>query len=112
MIDTNHKEKIEREIVETCAQALEKRELTTQDTSQVADFVLTKIDSIQNEQELLIFLGELSQKWPLFQTVIDMEKGSIQEQNEGIAINQITQNLREGKIEEAIQISQTINSNA
>ena len=110
MLPQEEKEKIEGEIVEMIAEALQKNVITTEDTAKIADFVLTKIKNVNSHEELLGFLAELSHKWPLFQTILDIEKGEIEMQRDRQKLSEISEHLKNGDVDSAIQSASNISS--
>lgn len=103
-----HKEKIERQILEIMANALDSGQLTTEDSSVVANFVLDRIDKVANHQELLEFLGVLGEKWPVFSTLKEQGEGKIQDSvNEEVA-DGVELLIKHGKLEKALALVKSI----
>lgn len=103
-----HKNRIERAIVETVISALENGNLAESELSQIANFVLEKIDQIKTHDELVIFLSDLSSRWPIFTNLETLEKGEIEEKVEDEVAEGVLTLAQSGKIEEAVNLAKTI----
>ncbi len=106
--DAQHKKKIEDEIAEAIIDALEDKKISEGDATQISDFVLRKIDLIKTHEELTSFLTELSQNWPVFESLGKIEQGEEQEVKEGAVAADVAELANEGKIEDAINLAKTV----
>src|SRR3989344_6534746 len=84
-VSDEHKKEIEAKIVEDIVFGLESNKISETDLPRIADFVLGKIDNIQNHEELVSFLNELSEKWPVFDNLEEVERGEVKDSEEGQA---------------------------
>lgn len=107
-----HKNKIEKMVVEEMISSLEKNELKEEELSAIAEFILGKIDNIKTQEELIVFLGELSSKWLIFKNIEELEKGEVKEQQEKIVAKDVLQLAKDGKIEDAIDLAKTVTENS
>lgn len=106
--DTDHKKRIEAKIVELIAEGLEKGNLKEEDSKEIADFVLGRIDLIKNHLELETFLSELSLKWQVFKVLENIEKSESREKAEAEAAEGVLILAKHGKINEALHLAKTM----
>ena len=104
----DHKEKIERSIVDIIANALDAGQITTEETSAVADFVLDRIDKVTNRQELIEFLGALREKWPVFSTLEEQGEGELQDIVDEEVADGVELLIKHGKLEKALALVKSI----
>ncbi len=64
-----HKEEIELSLARTIYTQLDKDTLSYDQCREIAQFVLERIDEVNDETSLMVFLEELSIKWPLFESL-------------------------------------------
>lgn len=103
-----HKNDLEKRIVETVITSLEKNSLEESQLAEIADFVLGRIDTIQTQEELIAFLNELSFKWPLFSNLSLIEKGDVKDKVEDEVAEGVETLAQTGKIDDAIDLAKTI----
>lgn len=96
---------IEEKIVGLIASSLENGSLDEDELSTVSNFVLERIDRIKNQKELIDFVSDLSQKWPVFKSIELIERGEIQEKVEDEATDDVSNLLKKGQIDEAIDLA-------
>lgn len=104
-ITQDHKNEIEKKIVETIALSLENNTLQQNELSDIASFVLDRMDQVKNHEELILFLSELSSKWPIFGQIEAIEKGEVKEQKEEQAFQNVLDLAKSGKIDEAVNLA-------
>lgn len=104
-INQEYKEKIEKYLLDTIVVCLDKGTLKEADLAQVADFVLERIDLVNNQEELIQFLNDLSAKWPVFDDIKELTKGEVKEVREDKAETTVLDAAREGDVEEAINLA-------
>lgn len=109
-LSQERKDQVFRAIAELNITLFENRSFSEENFAPVADFILGKIDIIQTEEELLSFLSELVEKWPVFEPILNQEKNKNTVSNTA----QVTQNIvdlaKEGKIDEAIDMAKQATS--
>lgn len=108
IFSAEHKELIERQTLEAIATALEKNEMTEADIPPISKFVLEQIDKIQDIDQLIIFLQELSNKWPIFRGLFEVEKGKVREESEKIVAIEVSNLAQTGHLEEAINMAKSV----
>ena len=101
------KEDIEKKILEEISNALEKGELKADDSAAIANFILEKLDGVSSSTELVNFLQELSQKWPVFNNLLEIEKGKQEQKDDQVAVGQVEDLARKGKIDEALSVAKS-----
>ncbi len=72
------KKKVVNEIANILITALQKDLFTSDEGQIIAKYVLEKTRSSASEQDLIKFLQDLSEKWPLFQKVSQSNREAIQ----------------------------------
>lgn len=102
------KNKIEGEIVDVIISKMENNNLTEEDASLIADFVLSKIDAIKSNDETMLFLKELSTKWPFFENIAIIEGGEIKDKKEDVVAQEVLKLTKNGKINDAISLAKTM----
>ena len=103
-----HKAQVEAQIVEIVAASLENNVLGQEELPVIATFVLDKIDTIKTQDELAVFLAELSGKYPIFKNIAIVEKGILNHEKENVVVKDMLNLAKNGKIDEAIQLAKTI----
>lgn len=99
-----HKKEVEKLIVDSTIDALEAEIIKEDDLKPIADFVLSKIDLIKNEDELIAFLEELAAKWKFFQPIERFVEGQKQHTEEVKSVDEAQDLIKSGNIDEALQI--------
>lgn len=103
-----HKNEIEKKIVEAIIAGLANKNLLASQLSEIADFVLQRIDEVKNEDELLAFLADLSSKWPIFNNIKLTEEGEVKNEAEKEVANDVLDLAKNGKIDDAIGLAKTM----
>jgi hypothetical protein len=106
-ITAEHKEEIQKSIVEAVIQALENEHLLESDLPAIGQFVLDKIDGIGTHDELVNFVGELASRWPVFKHIESVEKNKAEREEELKTADQIGDLASSGKIEEALGLAKS-----
>lgn len=107
-VTARHKEEIEKKIIEGIIDALENDKVAEAELPEVADFVLARIDQIQNHDQLVKFLDELSAKWPFFEGLEQIERGEVTEAKEDQVEQEVLKLAKSGKVNEAINLAKTV----
>lgn len=63
------KNQIYEEMAEIIISALENGEISVEDSQKAAEFVLQKFDEVSSHDQLINFLGEISNLWPIYQSL-------------------------------------------
>lgn len=105
--DENRKD-LEERIVEMMLAGLDKDEISEEDLPDISDYVLSKIDYVQNHEQLMNFLRELSSKWKVFSPILVIESGEAREKKENAVGQEVLNLAKSGKIEEALNLAKTV----
>src|SRR3989338_546535 len=107
-VTADHKIEIERKILKEIINALENDKVTEAGLPDIADFVITHIDTVQNHEQMIKFLDELSQKWPFFEGLEQIERGEVTEAHEDKIEQDVLNLAKSGKVTEAISLAKTV----
>jgi hypothetical protein len=87
---------------------LEKNAISEAEIAPIADFILARIDSVNNEIDVTAFLSELSAKWPMFRNIASIQQGENQEKVEGEVAQGVLSLAQSGKIDEALSLAKSV----
>ena len=107
-VSAEHKTEIEKKILKEIINALENDKVTEAELPDIADFVITHIDAAQNHEQMIKFLDELSQKWPFFEGLEQIERGEVTEAKEDQVEQEVLNLAKSGKVTEAINLAKTV----
>jgi hypothetical protein len=99
---------IENQIAELVIKGLREGLIQEEDLSPIGKFVLEKIDTLQTEEQMVAFLTEMAQKWPLFSNILTIEKGKVSENSENQTAIDVLGLAKEGKIDEAVDLAKSV----
>lgn len=107
---TLYRDRIGTSLTTRLVDAMEKDVLTLEESSEIGQAILDGVNRATNHQDLLNFVEELAHKWPLFGPVLVAEQSQKIEENiiqdEENAISQVTDLLKENKIDEAATMAE------
>lgn len=103
-----HRKELEHRIVDTMITALEKNEVSEDELTDIAGFVLERIDTLGNEDQAAEFLTELSAKWGFFKPILVLELGKVKSEVEKKIARDVLSLANSGNIEEAIRLAKTM----
>lgn len=106
-LSQERRDDVEKQIAELVIKGLREGTIQDQDLSPIGKFVLEKIDTLQTEELMVVFLTELSQKWSLFSNILTIEKGKVTDQTENQVAQDVLGLAKEGKIDEAVDLAKT-----
>ena len=104
----DHKKNLERMIIDTMTNSLEKQKLAESELQTISKFVLEHIDRINNHQQLVSFVDQLSAKWPIFLTIDQIERGEEKKFTETEAAKTMLNLIKNGKSNEALIFSRKL----
>lgn len=104
------KKDIERDIVELVIAALENKAITTGDTTVIGQMVLQRIDNIENQEDLILFLEVLTERYHIFSPLVLREKGVVEGKREERIIDDVQGLIQNGNIDEALKIVKSATS--
>lgn len=109
-LDKKERDAVEKQIVEIALQKMEKGELDQYEIAKIANMVLERIDSINTEEDLHLFLIDLTARWPVFLPIEKLQEARLKEYKEDDVHRKVLELTRSGKIDEAIELSKTVTS--
>lgn len=104
--DEARKNVVGERLTRRCAWALQEGQINETDFAEISEFILDTIDTITTQDQLLRFLTDLSQKWPIFSEALALEQGEEKEQKEGEKIGEVENLLKEHKLDEALAVAE------
>lgn len=107
-MDENVKKLIEQHVVERMITALDRDEINDNEVPLIADFVLTHIDAVATEDEKMVFLRELAERWRIFTGLLVTQSGEVKEKVEDEVAGGVLTLAQSGKIEQAIKLAKTM----
>lgn len=99
IITEEFREKIYKELAEVMLHGLESGQVSVEDSKKLSIFVLDRMDNLKTYGELVSFLQELVNKWPVFKTVSLQLQDDLQDES-----------FKEEKIEEIREDISNINN--
>ena len=103
-----HKKEIERQILNKIIAELEENKLEVEELPKISQFVLSTIDTVTTHDQLLPYLATLTEHWPCFKSIENIELGEIQRVKEHEVAHQVMLLSRSGNIEEALSLAKTM----
>ena len=107
-ISAEYRTQIERRILEVLAKGLEQKQLTAEDSTSVAQFILDHLDHVQNHQQLIQFLDSLAKRWPIFVEIGNIELAKAIEGNKEAVTIKMEQLVHQGNIQGALDTAQIL----
>ncbi len=107
-ISAQQKEQLQKDILITIANALDKEELKEEEIPHISHFMLNWLPTILTQEDVHTFLQDLTAKWPLFKTISLVEAGKEKEQKEDKVLNDVVALTQKGNIDEAIKLARTV----
>jgi hypothetical protein len=101
---------LEKRITETILTNIENKTLTLEQATEITDFWLAKMEDLENEEQLQNFVKEMAAKWPIFERILLVEQGDVQKQEEVKVADNVVSLVKEGNLEEAIDLAKTTNN--
>lgn len=105
--DETYKNNIGERLTKTLAEALSQGVVSEEEASSIANYILENIDKAQNSTQILDFLTELTQKWPIFDPTLTMELGEAMDKKEEGAVEKAENLIKENKIDEALKVAES-----
>ncbi len=104
-------EDVRKKILLKMADALDAKQLQESQLSEIAGFVLRGTESLTTEEQLLSFLQQLSEKWPVFADLYTVESGQKIEEHHQAVVENALQLTKDGQIDQALQMVKTVEEN-
>lgn len=102
------KKNLEQEVVDTLISSLDKEMVTEEEIPEIADYVLTQIDSMKTPAEVMPFLRTLSEKWRIFTPLLVSHSGEIKHKAEGKVAKDVLSLAQLGRLDQAIKLAKTM----
>ncbi|MCL4354889.1 hypothetical protein M1349_05510 [Patescibacteria group bacterium] len=106
--NTDRKKEIENKILDLILEGLKKDLFSPQDAAKISSFVLVKISLVLDQATLVNFLYDLSENWPEFTSLYEIEDGKIERKLEQNVVTEALALVKEGKIDEALTLTKTV----
>jgi hypothetical protein len=103
-----YREQILQKTYDVMTQAVENGTLQEEDISPMADFILERVDKLTTYDQVIGFFHLLALKWPIFSSLSVETEGKLQEKVESHVRDSMLSLIKEGKVDEAVQIGQAL----
>lgn len=107
--DQAYKNKLGDRIARKLADALQNESVSEEEASVISAYILDNIDKAQNSSDLFAFLTNLSEKWPIFASVLTVEQGQIEEKKDEKTVEKVEELIKENKIDDALKVAESAN---
>lgn len=105
--DETYKNKIGERVTRRLAEALGDGEVSQEEAGKISSYILDNIDKVEDNVGLVDFLAGLSQKWPIFSSILIENQAESTKEKEQEAVGQVSALVKENKIDEAIRVAET-----
>ena len=105
-----YKNKIGERLTRKLAQAVKGGQIAPEELPNISSYILTNIDKAKTNSELLTFLEDIVNKWPIFSETLTVEQINKAEDNKSEKIEQISGLIDANKIDEALRVATDANS--
>lgn len=106
-VDEAYKNKIGERLTKRIADALRGQEISQEEAANISSYILENIDKVEDNVQLVDFLTDLSQKWPIFSSILTTEQAEATQDKAKEAVEQVSGLIKENKIDEAIKVAET-----
>lgn len=107
MTIADYKRQIEVQVVDTIVQSLEEGKLSEDDLRSISDYILPRVKKIQNHDQIIGFLAELSVRWPVFSPIASQEEGKLKRHIETHVAKNVLQLIHKDQLEQAINLARS-----
>lgn len=105
--DEKHKDIVGERLTRKLARAIENGDMNQEQASEASAYILDTIDTLEDHAQLISFLTTISQKWPVFSSVLDLEQGEVSQAKEEQKVEEVENLLKENKIDEALHVAES-----
>lgn len=102
---------IYKHILDVILLGLESGELEAYESSEIAEYVLGKVERLESERDVVGFYKELSELWPFLEVLMDETNKENQEKMEAEAAEGALTLLKHGKVDDALDLVKTATTN-
>lgn len=111
-----YKNKIGARITRIMGESLLNKTITEDQAREMSNYIMENIDLAKSNIELMDFVAKLSEKWPLFKSILEFPEESqstaINNQQKTDEIVQKAEELiKENKLDEALEVTKTAEEN-
>lgn len=106
----NHEqsEAIYKNILDIVLIGLDAREIEAWQASEIAEYVLGKVEKFESEHEVNVFYEELSSQWPFLELLLQSQKNEdIKKVGEEVSESALTL-LKHGKVDDALSLVKSV----
>ena len=105
------KEDIFKKINDVVLMGIDTGALEEYELSDIAAYALKRTGELEGEGEISVFFQELSDRWPIFNSLLDEEEHKAHERVENEVSEGASMLLQHGKVEEALALVKTATAN-
>jgi|SRR3989344_7639653 len=105
VLNSDYKNKVGKELTIQLAVSLRDGKISNAEMSEIAAFVLEKINNVNTTEELSAFLDELGKKWPLFENLTLMEKKGIMENEDQKKVEELSTLIKNNQLDKGEDIN-------
>lgn len=98
---------IYKHILDTILLGLDSGELETYQSSEIAEFILGKVEKLQTEQETIGLYQQIAELWPFMDTLLEKSQLENLEKVESEVSEGAVTLLKHGKVEDALRLVKT-----
>jgi hypothetical protein len=103
-----YREQILQKTYAVMTNAVDSEKIQEDEVSEMANFILDRVDHLETYDQVIGFFHLLSLKWPIFSPLSLETEGKLQQQVETHVRNNMLSLIKEGKVSEAVQIGQSL----
>lgn len=107
-LDEAYRADVRRTMVDVMISGLESGTLSSNDLPLISARILDELPAAITHQQLVAFLESMSQQWPMFGAVANMEMGKVIESKKEAVIHQMLQHAKAGNLDEAVKTAQIL----
>jgi len=98
---------IYKHILDAVILGLESKEIEAYEASEIAEYVLDKVEKLQSETEVNKLYEDLSDLWPFLDVLMQEQRTENQEKFEGEATEGALALLQHGKVDDALALAKS-----
>lgn len=110
-LDQDHINRIGTQLTIRLGHALKRGEISEIDSPKTAQYILDRLSKVTTQEELIVFLQELSAKWSIFSDYLTLERSKTIKKEEEVTARHISNLIKQNKLDEALQIAKETHTN-
>lgn len=107
-LSTEQVNAIYKHILETILVGLDSKQLEDYQTSEIAEFILGKVEKLQTEQEAVSLYEQIAELWPFMDMLLEKSQIENLEKVEDEVSEGAVTLLKHGKVEDALRLVKTV----